>query len=127
MSSRKWSPRWPCGLRFLSIPLLGIGPLLVAVLLYTGIQMPSLLFISRSEPSLGFLLKASFALFFVQHGVDGGPLKALVYVVQSPPRAWRPPHAGGPTARADLSPPTVVDSSQSQPERFEPAPEEAAH
>ena len=114
-------------LALLSIPLLGIGPLLVAVLLYTGIQMPSLLFISRSEPSLGFLLM-SFALFFVRNTAwMVGLLKALVYVVQSPPELeaasrWRAHR------QSDLSPPTVVDSEPiSQPERFEPAPEEAAH
>ena len=114
-------------LALMSIPLLGIGPLLVAVLLYTGIQMPSLLFISRSEPSLGFLLM-SFVLFFVRNTAwMVGLLKALIYVVQSPPELeaasrWRAHR------QSDLSPPTVVDSEPiPQPERFEPAPEEAAH
>ena len=70
----------------------------------------------------------SFALFFVRNTAwMVGLLKALVYVVQSPPELeaasrWRAHR------QSDLSPPTVVDSEPiPQPERFEPAPEEAAH
>jgi hypothetical protein len=114
-------------LGLLGSPLLGTAPLMAAMLLYTAIQLPSLLSIARTEPSLRFLLM-SYGLFFVRNTAWMiGLTKALVYVLQSPPELeaasrWRAHR------QSDHAPPTVAEAEPIAPqERFEPAQEEAVH
>jgi len=111
----------------LGLPLYGPLPMVIGILAYTAVQIPSLLWISRSEPSLSFLL-LSFSLFFVRNTAWlVGLAKALVYVLQSPPELeaasrWR-------TRRDDPSLPArpVPTRTDTRPERFEPAKEEPLH
>jgi glycosyltransferase involved in cell wall biosynthesis len=112
-------------LAMLLLPLLGVGPLFFALALYALIQASPLLAIARAEPKLGFVAM-SFGLFFIRNlAWMVGMVKALIYVVQSPPELeaaarWRERriHDHRPSGPATPSPAT---------EQIPPAKVESAH
>ena len=109
------------------MPIAGLIPLLTSLGLYTLVQASPLLAIARAEPKLGFLVM-SYGLFFIRNlSWIAGLLKALVYVLQSPPELdaaarWRAHR------HEDRQQPTVVATEpEPDPEQIEPAKAESAH
>lgn len=110
-----------------AVPIAGLIPLLTSLGLYTLVQASPLLAIARAEPKLGFLVM-SYGLFFIRNlSWIAGLLKALVYVLQSPPELdaaarWRAHR------HEDRQQPTVVATEpEPDPEQIEPAKAESAH
>jgi len=114
-------------LSLIGIPIWGLIPTLLALLVYSFVQGSSLLTIARIEPRLSFVAM-SYAMFFVRNiAWLIGMAKALVYVLQSPPELeaaarWRAHRT------SESAEPESIDAHPSpEPDQIEPAKEEAAN